>query len=195
MTVGSDLGFDSACYRHNVAALVRVPLRTLEQADARLSGNSSQAAAEPRYLYLLCKRADHDAWQCPQGGLEHTDVTPALGMLRELDEELGVLPEKVRIVYESKCWRRYAFKFPRAGDEARPERKGQQQKWFLCEIDSLDVCDLSRSQGEFHELSLFSGRDMVGKYAAWKAGPFLDFCRELGLLAPCDQRFIEETVT
>ncbi len=182
------LGFESESYRKNVAALVRIPLRTLEATGPGLPAHSSQGAADPKYQYLLCKRADHDSWQCPQGGLEQADLTPALGMLRELGEELGILPENVRILYESVCWRRYAFKFPKAGDETQPERKGQQQKWFLCEIDSIDLCDLSRSQGEFHELGLFSSEDMVSKYATWKAGPFLDFCRELGLLAACELR-------
>lgn len=183
MTTREGLGFESECYRLNVAALVRVPC--VKNAGIPSGGNAAGDAVGP-YEYLLCKRADHDAWQCPQGGLELSDGSPALGLLRELNEELGILPEHVRIVHESKCWRRYSFQFPKSGDEGPPVRKGQQQKWFLCEINALNLCDLSRSYGEFNELCLFSQQDMVERYATWKAGPFLDFCRELGLLSAGD---------
>lgn len=164
MTSGG-IGVDVDEYRFNVAALVRVR-------EFRM----------PEEVYLACQRKDHGSWQCPQGGLEATDISPRSAIVRELEEELGVSRDLVRVIHESRFWRRYSFgKGVRRKDE---RMKGQQQKWFLCEIPSLESCELSRSHGEFIRLRLVSMREFQALYAGWKAPPFIDFCREIGFLPP-----------
>lgn len=152
---------DAYDYRYNVAALVRV-----------------RKYDDPAKMYISCQRRDFGSWQCPQGGMETTDSSPCSALLRELEEELGIKRESVTIIHESRFWRRYQF-----GKNSRKRNekyKGQQQKWFLCEIDSLDDCHLEISHGEFVKIQLVGVRDFLHMYPGWKAPPFLDFCRELG---------------
>jgi 8-oxo-dGTP pyrophosphatase MutT (NUDIX family) len=160
-------------YRLNVAALVRVK-------NKRNAGSSE--SHEP-WEYLLCERADFQAWQCPQGGLESKDLCVRSGLIRELAEEVGLAPDRVRIVYESRYWRRYDFAENKVREDVGRAYRGQQQKWFLVEIDDLEDCDLAMSQGEFGRLSLHGVAGLLQLYAPWKASPFVDFLRELGLVS------------
>lgn len=162
-------------YRLNLAALVRVPLRS----SGMLSASNLECVSP--WMYVLCKRSDHGAWQCPQGGLELEDSSLRAGVLRELHEELGLHPERVRIIYESRYWRRYDYISDEPQGNRKKSYKGQQQKWFLVEIDSPDDCDLGCSQGEFCEIELVHEGLLHERYAIWKAGVFVDFLREIGL--------------
>ena len=55
---------------------------------------------------LWAKRADEDAWQFPQGGInEGESVKDA--MYRELMEEVGLSPGHVKIIAQTKDWLRY----------------------------------------------------------------------------------------
>ena len=50
---------------------------------------------------LLCRRKNSENWQFPQGGVDgDEDITEA--MYRELNEEVGLLPEQVTITAQSK---------------------------------------------------------------------------------------------
>lgn len=169
------LGFEGGQYRLNVAALVRVRRRLKSEKETLPLSSSDD--------FLICARADFEAWQCPQGGLEAHDRSARDAVLRELEEELGIQSTKVRILHESAVWRRYDFgRFQTSKDRAAG-RLGQQQKWFVCEVDTLEECDLSKSHGEFSHLGVASIEDLVDMYASWKRAPLLDFCRELGLVS------------
>ena len=189
------IGFHSDEYRLNLAALIRIARRPSSnhvhhEAGTRkmvgIHGTSITFGKED--LFVGCRRADHGFWQCPQGGLETTDSSAIQGIVREIVEELGVAESDVKVLYESKLWRRYDF-----GSKVPCEkgRRGQQQKWFLCEIPSLEGCFLERSHGEFSELKGFSIDSIASLYASWKAKPFFDFCYELQLLSSTDM-FIRE---
>ena len=69
------------------------------------------------------------AWQFPQGGIG-PDESPEAAMYRELKEELGVSPEHVQILAESKRWLRYRLPTRFQRFEADPARQcvGQNQK-------------------------------------------------------------------
>jgi len=52
------------------------------------------------------RRVGQDAWQFPQGGI-NKDETPEQAMIRELQEETGLLSEHVEIMGQSADWLRY----------------------------------------------------------------------------------------
>lgn len=154
-------------YRANVAALVLV-------------GNEFDRSL------LACERSSKGIWQTPQGGVESSDTNLEQALLRELEEELGVPPAAVRVLSQSRCWRRYHFPPEVLAAGRRNGRgnthAGQDQKWFLVHIPSLEVVDLARSDGEFCSVKLVSPSELVSLFVEWKRPGVLDFCREAGLL-------------
>src|SRR3989304_4977271 len=51
------------------------------------------------------KRVNQHAWQFPQGGMKRGE-TPVQTMYRELEEEIGLTREHVRILGRTRDWRR-----------------------------------------------------------------------------------------
>lgn len=70
-----------------------------------------------------------DAWQFPQGGIKHQE-TAEQALYRELEEEVGLLPQDVSILGVTRGWLRYRLpaRFVR---QQQPVCVGQKQKWFL----------------------------------------------------------------
>ncbi len=81
------------------------------------------------------------AWQFPQGGVGENE-SPVDAMYRELEEELGISRENVRLVAESKRWLKYRLpeRFQRQEDAPAVRCIGQNQKWFLLELTGGDAC-------------------------------------------------------
>ena len=52
------------------------------------------------------KRLRTHSWQFPQGGINHGE-SPEQAMLRELHEEIGLMPEHVQILARTRDWLRY----------------------------------------------------------------------------------------
>lgn len=70
-----------------------------------------------------------DAWQFPQGGIkEHEDAEGAL--FRELEEEVGLVPDQVKVLGVTRGWLRYRLP-ARYVRQQKPLCIGQKQKWFL----------------------------------------------------------------
>ena len=87
-----------------------------------------------RFGQLLWARrvGGQDAWQFPQGGIKHNeDIETAL--YRELQEEVGLTQQDVRVLECTKGWLRYHLpsRFVR---QQEPVCIGQKQKWFLLEL-------------------------------------------------------------
>src|ERR671924_697089 len=85
------------------------------------------------------KRIHQHAWQFPQGGIQHGE-TPLQAMFRELEEEIGLARDHVRILGRTREWLRYEVpeKWSRRarednGDSAaqRTGYRGQKQIWYL----------------------------------------------------------------
>src|SRR3990167_10347865 len=75
------------------------------------------------------RRKGEDSWQFPQGGIYDIEE-PDEAMLRELNEELGLLPEHVEIIAKTKDWLYYDV----PGTYKRPSKvlyRGQKQIWYL----------------------------------------------------------------
>ena len=92
------------------------------------------------------KRIKEHSWQFPQGGIKRGE-TPEEAMYRELQEEVGLLPEHVRILGRTRDWLRYEVPMQWIKREWRGSYRGQKQIWFLLRLVgrdsdvSLRACD------------------------------------------------------
>ena len=86
------------------------------------------------------KRIGEHSWQFPQGGIKYGE-TPEQAMFRELHEEVGLLPEHVRIVGRTRDWLRYEVPDKFIRREIRGHYRGQKQIWFLLRMVGRD-CDI-----------------------------------------------------
>ena len=83
------------------------------------------------------KRIRTHSWQFPQGGIDRGE-SPEQAMYRELFEEVGLLPEHVRIVGRTRDWLRYEVPDHFIRREARGHYKGQKQIWYLLQLVKPD---------------------------------------------------------
>jgi putative (di)nucleoside polyphosphate hydrolase len=99
---------------------------------------------------LWARRIGQDAWQFPQGGMR-SDETPTEAMYRELAEEVGLQPEQVDVIGETRGWLRYRLPRQYMRHSSRPLCVGQKQVWFLLRIlcDDQDVCLDQTEKPEF----------------------------------------------
>lgn len=83
------------------------------------------------------KRIRTHSWQFPQGGIDRGE-TPEQAMFRELHEEVGLLPNHVRVVARTRDWLRYEVPDRYIRRDARGHYKGQKQIWFLLQLLGQD---------------------------------------------------------
>jgi len=127
------------------------------------------------------KRVGQHSWQFPQGGIQHGE-SPEQAMYRELQEEVGLLPEHVQIIGRTRDWLRYDVpeEYLRRQNATRINRtayRGQKQIWFLLRLVGLDS-DIQLRASEHPE------------FDAWRWVPFwiqleavIDFKRDVYQLA------------
>lgn len=82
---------------------------------------------------FFAKRIGMLAWQFPQGGMK-AEETPEQTMYRELKEEIGLNPEDVRVLAQTRRWLRYRLPKRLVRHYAKPLCIGQKQKWFLLHL-------------------------------------------------------------
>jgi putative (di)nucleoside polyphosphate hydrolase len=93
------------------------------------------------------KRVGEHAWQFPQGGIQAGE-SPEVAMYRELNEEVGLQPQHVRILGRTRDWLRYDVPDHWVRREWRGNYRGQKQIWFLLRLVGRD-CDVSlRASGK-----------------------------------------------
>ena len=80
---------------------------------------------------LIMRRVDvADAWQMPQGGIQHSE-DPEQALVREVLEETGLGKDDFRILTTT-GW--IAYQLPQAAWRPKTGR-GQTQKWFQCLVN------------------------------------------------------------
>lgn len=96
------------------------------------------------------KRVRQHAWQFPQGGINPGE-TPEQAMYRELHEEVGLLPQHVRILGRTREWLRYDVPANWSRRDNRGLYRGQKQIWFLLRLTGrdTDVCLRACEHPEF----------------------------------------------
>lgn len=83
------------------------------------------------------RRIRSSSWQFPQGGINPGE-TPEQAMLRELNEEIGLLPHHVRIIARTQDWLRYEVPDRYVRFDSRGIYRGQKQLWFLLQLLGQD---------------------------------------------------------
>ncbi|MBC7719456.1 MAG: RNA pyrophosphohydrolase [Chitinophagaceae bacterium] len=83
------------------------------------------------------KRIRTHSWQFPQGGIDRGE-NPEQAMLRELHEEVGLLPKHVHVLARTRDWLRYEVPDRFIRRDARGHYKGQKQIWFLLQLVGHD---------------------------------------------------------
>jgi putative (di)nucleoside polyphosphate hydrolase len=98
------------------------------------------------------KRIREDAWQFPQGGIKPGE-TPEQAMYRELKEEVGLVPDHVRILGRTREWLRYDVPAGWVRRESRGTYRGQKQIWYLLRMigKDSDVCLGGSDKPEFDD--------------------------------------------
>jgi len=86
---------------------------------------------------LWAKRVDQDAWQFPQGGINKGETLKE-AMYRELTEEVGLSPNHVEIIGQTKDWLRYDVPTQWLRRDGSSKYKGQKQIWFLLKFIGKD---------------------------------------------------------
>jgi putative (di)nucleoside polyphosphate hydrolase len=96
------------------------------------------------------KRVRQNAWQFPQGGIKPGE-SPEAAMFRELREEVGLLPEHVRILGRTRDWLRYEVPLEWVRKDWRGHYRGQKQIWYLLRLTGrdCDVCLRATDHPEF----------------------------------------------
>jgi putative (di)nucleoside polyphosphate hydrolase len=128
---------------------------------------------------LACERADpRGVWQCPQGGMEGTEL-PHEALARELREELAILPEEWTLLGTSSYWRRYRF----PATTARGGRLGQQQLWYLVRLNvPWTEVRLRLPTAEFMDIQPMEPSRLLAQTVAWKQAVLWDAMSGFGLL-------------
>ena len=98
------------------------------------------------------RRFGQHSWQYPQGGVDEGE-TAEQTMYRELHEEVGLLPEHVKIVASTRHWLKYKLPKRFIRHESKPVCIGQKQKWFLLKLTASEssVNLLHTSHPEFDD--------------------------------------------
>ena len=104
-------------------------------------------------LIFVGQRIDmvQEAWQMPQGGIDRGE-DPRDTALRELEEETGVRPDKVKILAETREWLRYDLPPHLVRRVWRGRYRGQEQKWFAARFLGTDAdIDIWTAHPEFSD--------------------------------------------
>ena len=98
------------------------------------------------------RRIGMSAWQFPQGGIKR-DETPEQAMYRELNEEVGLVPDDVEIIASTQNWLHYRLPRRFIRYHQRPLCIGQKQRWFVLRLTGCEsnVDPAGRDEPEFDD--------------------------------------------
>ena len=99
---------------------------------------------------LWAKRIGQNAWQFPQGGIKQGESLEQ-ALYRELDEEVGLQQQHVRVVHRTKDWLHYRLPKNFIRHHTNPLCIGQKQKWYLLslEVEASEIDLKTSTEPEF----------------------------------------------
>ncbi len=132
---------------------------------------------------LWARRIGQDAWQFPQGGIR-SDETPEEALYRELQEEVGLRADDVKVIGATRGWLRYRLPDRYVRRNARPVCIGQKQVWFLLQlVGSEEAVRLDATDHpEFDRWRWVSYWQPLREVVAFKRGVYRRALRELAPL-------------
>jgi len=84
---------------------------------------------------MLGGRVGAKGWQFPQGGMLQGEE-PEQAMYRELHEEVGLVPDDVRVLGATRDWLRYRLPDRFVRKHSKPLCIGQKQRWYILRLVS-----------------------------------------------------------
>ncbi|SFM23871.1 RNA pyrophosphohydrolase [Halopseudomonas yangmingensis] len=134
---------------------------------------------------LWARRINQDAWQFPQGGIQHNE-SPEQALYRELHEEVGLQPDDVRILACTRGWLRYRLPQRLIRNNSRPVCIGQKQKWFLLQLTAEEqrVCMTTTTKPEFDHWRWVSYWYPLGQVVSFKREVYRRALKELAPRLP-----------
>lgn len=144
---------------------------------------------------LWARRIGQDAWQFPQGGIRHEE-SPEEALYRELNEELGLLPEHVEVMGNTRGWLRYRLPSRLIRHHDKPVCIGQKQVWYLLRLaaDDSDVCLNLSERPEFDHWRWVSYWYPVRNVVPFKRRVYTRALRELAPLLKRQMRGAAELI-
>jgi putative (di)nucleoside polyphosphate hydrolase len=127
---------------------------------------------------FVARRVDlsGEAWQMPQGGIEHGE-DPRTAALRELAEETGIA--RAEVLAESADWLCYDLPAELLAHTWQGRWRGQRQKWFLMRFTGSERdIDLGTAHPEFDAWKWVAIRDLPRLAVAFKRQLYLDILAE-----------------
>jgi len=82
---------------------------------------------------FIGRRTGGKGWQFPQGGVRRGESAEE-SLFRELNEEIGLSSEDVRIVAQTRRWLRYRLPARFVRRDSKPLCVGQKQRWYLLRL-------------------------------------------------------------
>ena len=124
----------------------------------------------PAGLIFAGQRIDSDqpAWQMPQGGVDRGEA-PEDAALRELHEEIGVLPARVSVLDATPDWLRYDLPEDLVPKVWSGRFRGQKQRWFLMRfLGADDEIRIDTANPEFSHWRWISADEMLAEIVPFK---------------------------
>jgi putative (di)nucleoside polyphosphate hydrolase len=143
---------------------------------------------------LLCYRHEKEVEsrvQTVQGGIDPGE-TPLEAAKREIAEEIGLRPDQYKIVAEAPT--KYRYDWPSVFIDQLEHKTyiGQEQQFFLIQVDPEIVFQLDTHEQEFSEVRWGSPQELVDLAWEKKRPGLAGALKEFGLLAADTQPAVDQ---